>query len=293
MQKIVPFLWFEKDAQLAADFYTKVFGEVEILKTSKLENTPSGTVEVVELRIRGVGITLMAAGPYFKLNPAVSFLVACKTVEEVNEIWEKLSEGSQVLMELATYPFSARYGWIQDKYGVSWQIMFMGDIPYSQRVVPTLMFVGDVCGKAEEAMNYYVSIFKNSKVNGAMRYEAGDGPDKAGTIKHAGFVLDGLELACMDSAHGHKFKFSEATSFLINCQDQQEVDYFWEKLSAVPESEQCGWVKDKYGVSWQVVPTRLDEMLADSDPAKVARVTKAFMEMKKLDIAELEKAFAG
>lgn len=196
-------------------------------------------------------------------------------------------------MELGEYPFSAKYGWIQDKYGLSWQLMFMGERPIMQHIIPTLLFVGAVCGKAEEAINDYVSIFKNSQIGEISRYGKDHVPDKEGTILHASFTLEGQHFAAMDSAHKHEFAFNEAISFVVNCTTQDEIDYYWEKLSSDPNAEQCGWLKDQYGISWQIVPTVLPEMLQDPDPQKVARVTEAFMPMKKIDIAALQQAYKG
>ena len=136
-------------------------------------------------------------------------------------------------------------------------------------------------------------MFRNSKVGDILRYGKGEEPDKAGTVKHAAFTLEGRDFAAMDSAHEHNFTFNEAISFLVRCDTQEEIDYFWGKLSADPEAEQCGWLKDKYGLSWQVVPTVMDEMLKDKDEKKMARVTEAFLKMKKFDIAKLKKAYEG
>lgn len=153
------------------------------------------------------------------------------------------------------------------------------------------MFVHDVCGKAEEAMNFYISMFPDSKIEGIIRYGADQTPEKEGTVAHASFWLCGEEFGAMDSAHEHKFMFNEAVSFIVKCDTQEEIDYYWEKLSAVPESEQCGWLKDKCGVSWQIVPRAMDEMMNTKDEQKLARVTEAFLKMKKFDIAELKKAY--
>jgi predicted 3-demethylubiquinone-9 3-methyltransferase (glyoxalase superfamily) len=293
MQKITPHLWFDKEAQEAAELYTSLFKDSKIENIAQIHDTPSGTADIVTIQLAGQRFMLLNAGPIFKFTPAVSFLIACQTKEEVEELWGVLFKGGTALMELGEYPFSAKYGWLQDKFGLSWQIMFMGDLPSKQKITPTIMFVGDVCGKAEEAMNFYTSIFQNSKVGGMMRYAEGEGPDKAGTIKHAAFTLEGQEFAAMDSAHEHHFTFSEAISFIVNCETQEEIDYFWEKLSAVPEAEQCGWLKDKFGLSWQIVPTAMDQMMASKDEEKLARVTQAFLKMKKFDIAQLQAAYDG
>ena len=196
-------------------------------------------------------------------------------------------------MELGEYPFSERYGWVQDRYGLSWQVMFMGGHKIKQKITPTLMFVGKQYGKAEEAINFYASVFHNAKVGDILRYSKGEEPDREGTIKHAAFMLEGQEFAAMDSAHVHNFAFNEAISFMVHCETQEEIDYYWGKLSADPKAEQCGWLKDKYGVSWQIVPTVMDEMLKDKDEEKLARVTEAFLKMKKFDIEVLLKAYRG
>ena len=194
-------------------------------------------------------------------------------------------------MDLGEYPFSERYGWVQDRYGLSWQVMFTGGHKIKQKITPTLMFVGKQCGKAEEAINFYATVFHNAKVGDILRYNKGEEPDKEGTIKHAAFALEGLEFAAMDSARVHNFTFNEAISFMVHCETQDEIDYYWGKLSADSKAEQCGWLKDKYGVSWQIVPKVMDEMLKDKDKEKLARVTEAFLKMKKIDIKVLEKAY--
>ncbi len=168
--------------------------------------------------------------------------------------------------------------------------MFTGDLAIKQKITPFLLFVGTVAGKTEEAIHFYASVFKNAKIGDIMRYGEGEKPDKEGTIKYATFTLEGQEFGAMDSAHEHTFHFNEAISFMVYCTTQEEIDYYWEKLSAVPEAEQCGWLKDKYGLSWQIVPTVMDAMMADKDKKKLARVTEAFLKMKKFDLATLEKA---
>jgi len=169
--------------------------------------------------------------------------------------------------------------------------MVAGEEPGRQLITPTLMFVGEVCGKAEEAINFYTSVFPDSKVDGILRYSEGEDPDEEGTIKHGSFLLAGQEFAAMDSARGHDFGFNEAISFLMSWETQEEIDHYWDSLSAVPEAEQCGWLKDRYGLSWQVVPSAMDEMLRTGTKEQLARVTEAFLKMKKFDLAELRIAY--
>jgi predicted 3-demethylubiquinone-9 3-methyltransferase (glyoxalase superfamily) len=292
-QKITPHLWFDKEAREAAEFYTAIFKDSKIKNTATLHNTPSGDADIVTVELMGQEFTLISAGPYFKFTPAVSFLVACSTKDEVVALWRELSEGGSALMELGEYPFSEKYGWLQDKYGLSWQVMFMGGREVEQKITPTLLFVGEQCGKAEEADNFYASVFHNAKVGDILRYGKGDEPDKSGTVKHAAFTLERQDFAAMDSARVHNFSFNEAISFMVHCDTQEEIDYFWGKLSADPKAEQCGWLKDKYGLSWQIVPTVMAEMLKDKNGKKLARVTEAFLKMKKFDIAKLKKAYEG
>ena len=293
MQKITTHLWFDKEAKEAAGFYTSIFTDSGVKNTATIHDTPSGSVDIVSIELGGQKFTLISAGPYFKFTPAVSFLVACKTKDEVDALWNKLSKGGAALMPLGEYPFSERYGWTQDKYGLSWQVMFMGDREITQKITPVLMFVGKVCGKAEEAINFYASVFDNAEVGDILRYGKGEEPDKEGTVKYAAFTLEAMEFAAMDSAHAHNFTFNEAISFMAHCDSQKEIDYYWEELSADPKAEQCGWLKDMYGLSWQIVPTVMDEMLKHDDEKKIARVTEAFLKMKKFDIATLEEAYEG
>jgi predicted 3-demethylubiquinone-9 3-methyltransferase (glyoxalase superfamily) len=291
MQAITTHLWFDKEAKEAAALYTSIFKDSKIKNTATLHNSPSGTVDLLTIELLGQEFKLINAGPLFKFTPAVSFLVACDTKEEVEALWNELARGGSALIELGEYPFSEKYGWTQDRYGLSWQVMFMGDRKIEQKITPTLMFVGEQCGKAEEAIKFYASVFHDAKIGHILRYGKGEKPDKEGTIKHAGVSLEGESFAVMDSARAHNFTFNEAISFMVHCDTQEQIDYFWSKLSADPTAEQCGWLKDKFGLSWQIVPTVMDEMLSDKDQSKLARVTEAFLKMRKFDIAKLKEAY--
>jgi predicted 3-demethylubiquinone-9 3-methyltransferase (glyoxalase superfamily) len=287
--KITPHLWFDREAVEAAELYSSTFPNSRVTDISTLHDTPSGDTDVVSFELFGQPFMAISAGPLFRFTPAVSFLVRCGSKAEVDELWETLSEGGEALMPLDSYPFSERYGWTEDRYGLSWQIMFSED--GRQRITPTLMFVGEVCGRAEEAMSFYTSLFPDSEVGQVLRYADGEEPDEEGTIKHAGFSLAGQEFAAMDSAHEHGFGFNEAVSLMVSCDTQDEIDHYWDRMSAVPEAEQCGWLKDKFGVSWQIVPSVLGQLLGGGTEAQKARVTEAFLQMKKFDIAELKRAY--
>lgn len=300
-QRIIPNLWFDRQAEEAAVFYTSLFKNSRVgepIRAGKagfeIHGLPEGTVMTLEFEIEGQTFAAINGGPLFKFTPAISFLVACQTNEEVDALWEKLSAGGAVLMELGAYPFSERYGWTQDQYGLSWQVMAMGDRAAKQKITPMLLFVGEQCGRAEAAIHLYTSVFPNARIGDILRYGKGEEPDKEGTIKQAAFTLEDQDFAAMDSAYKHDFAFNEAISFARLCATQEEIDHYWGKLTADGGQESmCGWLKDPFGVSWQIAPAVLDEMLRDPDKKKVERVTNAFLKMRKLDIGELEKAYRG
>lgn len=293
MDRIRPHLWFDTEAREAAEFYVATFPGSRITNTTTIPDTPSGDAETVSFELFGQGFMAISAGPLFKFTPAVSFLVSCRTRDEVDRYWERLAAGGQALMPLGAYPFSERFGWTNDRYGLSWQVMLSREPEVQQRITPTLMFVGDVSGRAEEAVGLYTSIFPRSAVGDAMRYGPGEEPEREGTFRQCDFTLDGQRFAAMDSAGPHDFTFNEAVSFLVSCTDQAEIDRYWEALSAVPEAEQCGWLKDRFGLSWQIVPAAMDEMMTKGSPEQIARVTQAFLKMKKFDLADLQRAYAG
>ncbi|MFA9289369.1 MAG: VOC family protein [Weeksellaceae bacterium] len=300
MNKIISHLWFDTQAKEAAEFYTTVFPNSKILNFTTLHDTPSGDCDVLTFDVMGHTFMAISAGPLFKFTPAVSFMVNFDPAQDkdaktrIDEVWAKLMDGGTALMPLDKYPFSERYGWVQDKYGLTWQLSLTDPSGEMRpQIIPSIMFVGDVCGKAEEATDFYISVFKDSKRGMIARYPAGSSPDKEGTVMFTDFQLEKQWFAAMDSAQDHKFTFNEAISFMVNCETQEEIDYYWEKLSADPNAEQCGWLKDKYGLSWQISPIALDKMMNDADPDKVARVTQAFLQMKKFDIAKLKQAYEG
>lgn len=289
MQKIIPHLWYDKEAKEAALFYTGIFDNSKLLDAAVIEGTPSGDAEMVSFLLEGQQFRAISAGPFFKFNPSVSLMVACATAEEVDVKYAALSEGGSELMPLDEYPFSRRYAWIQDRYGLSWQLMLVDGGAGGPKITPNLLFSSNVCGKAEEALHFYTGLFENSEISMVSHYGEGEAQDPNAKVNYAGFKLDGMSFAAMDHGFGADFTFNEAFSFIVNCKDQDEIDYFWDKLSAVPEAEQCGWLKDKFGVSWQIVPDLMDEIMFHGSREEKRRVTEAFLKMKKIDINLLKK----
>lgn len=300
MQKIIPHLWFDKEAKQAAAFYCDAFPNAAITQTTVLHDTPGGDSEIVSFSLGGQDFMAISAGPLFKINPSISFILNFDPLqddqarEHLEALWEKLSAGGTALMPLQEYSFSKLYGWVQDKYGVSWQLMLTNPEGEPRPfITPSLMFAGKNTNRAEEAVQFYLSVFKNAKQGTLARYLEDTGPAKKDALMFTDFMLEDQWFAAMDSGVEQGFTFNEAVSLLISCETQEEIDYYWEKLSAVPEAEQCGWLKDTFGVSWQVSPAILDTMMREGSPEQAARVTEAFLQMKKFDIAVLEAAYRG
>lgn len=297
-QKITPNLWFDGNADAAADFYVSAFPDSKIITTSHYPNSAeegladfqkdlAGKVLTVEFELGGLRFTAINAGPEFTFNPSISFMVNFdpsrdeQAREHLDELWAKLIDGGEALMPLDAYPFSKRYGWVKDKYGLTWQLSLTDPAGEPRPfIIPSLLFSGKQTNRAEEAIKFYLSVFKDAEQGTLARYPEDSGPAKAGSLMFADFTLAGQWFAAMDSGIEMDAPFNEAVSLSVACKDQAEIDAFWEKLSTVPEAEQCGWCKDQFGVSWQVVPENTAELL--QKPNGFAHM----MQMKKLVIAD-------
>lgn len=294
MQKIQPCLWLDGNAEEAAEFYTSLFNDSKIGSVTRYNDIvaqaagrPAGSVMTVTFQLAGREFMALNGGPMFKFTPAISFMVSCGSESEVETLWSRLSENGSVLMDLGKYPFSDKYGWVQDKYGLSWQLILQGD---KQDIAPCLLFVNEKRGRAEEAVSFYRSKFGDSETVVMERYGA-DEAGSEGTVKFSRFRLDGCDMIAMDGPGEHAFDFSPAVSFMVNCKDQDEVDHFWEQIADGGGHEQCGWLHDKFGVSWQIVPIALGELLKKADPERSERLMKELLQMTKLDADRLRKAY--
>ena len=293
MKKIIPHLWFDKDAVEAAQWYASLFEDSAVTGVRRIAGTPSGDVDIVDFRLANLDFEAINAGPYFQFNPSVSFMVACRTAGEVDRLHAQLSAGGKELMPLGEYPFSKRYAWIADRYGLNWQLTLAENVGANRKIRPTLLFGGHACGRAEDAMEFYRSVLPESAVGPVSRYAPGEAADPRARINYGELNADGIELVMMDHGMGGRDEFNEAISLMVLCDDQREIDEFWGKLSHVPEAEQCGWLKDRFGLSWQIVPANMGELLANGSDEEVQRVTTAMLQMKKIDIAALEAARNG
>jgi len=276
---IYPCLTLRGKITEAASFYMAVFGEGKVSQTSAY---------VIQIQLSGQKFMLLNDGPQTKPNPSISFMVISETTEETTQYWDKLIAGGEVLMPLDSYGWSSKYGWVQDKYGVSWQLITSSRQDTPQKFCPTLLFTGALAGKASEAISYYTALFPGSGIQGISKYGEGEG-DNTEFVKHAQFKIKGFIAMAMDSSANHKFSFNDAISLVVECENQEEIDKYWQQLTAEGGKEvACGWLTDKYGISWQIIPKVLGALV--SDPKRAARVMNALMKMKKLIIADLENA---
>lgn len=290
--KIVPHLWFDKEAKEAAEYYASIFPNSAVTNVTTISGTPSGDVDIINFKLWGVEFAAISAGPYFKINPSISFFVYCGSDSKIERLYSKLCEGGIVLMPLDKYVWSNKYAWVQDKYGVSWQLD-VDSINSNQKIVPAILFANEKAARVKEAADFYCSIFPDSKILMESPWDKSAGmPD--GSLLFAQLKLNGYILNAMSGgAMKHDFDFNEAVSLMIYCKDQNAIDYYWEKLTEGGNEQQCGWVKDKFGVSWQIVPVEIDEMMRTKDKEQLARVTEVMLKMGKLDLDELRKAYKG
>ena len=292
MERIVPHLWFNDNAKEAVNFYRTLFDDSKMMLEQKLDGTPSGeNAAYYEFTLAGQLFGALNGGPHFTFNPAISISVNCETIEETEVLWRKLIEGGRALMPLQEYPFSKLYGWVEDKYGLSWQVIYTEGFEYEQKITMQLMFSGHMTGKANEAIKYYTDLFKDGVIGDFHEYEEGQAVQEDAKISHANFSILDTEILASDNGTQTDYTFNEAISLMVLCVTQAEIDYYWEKLSADPEAEQCGWLKDKFGVSWQIVPANMNELMSRGTQAQIDAVTQEFLKMKKLDKNHLERAW--
>ncbi|MCC0033842.1 MAG: VOC family protein [Hoeflea sp.] len=296
-QVITPFIWFDCEAEDAARLYTSLFPNSRITQVSHyrgegehIHGQPAGKVMVASFELDGHRFSAINGGPVFKPNPSISFSVHLDSHEKVDVLWKGLSVGGQVLMPLEAYPWSPRYGWLSDRYGVSWQIAVSDKPAERQSIIPSLLFTGDGDGRAAEAIDLYTSIFPDS-TPGMVQYRDGRDGTLGTSVLFGRISLFGQIFNIMDGDGPHDFTFNEAVSLMVSCETQAEVDHYWDALTAEGGSDgRCGWVKDRFGVSWQLVPTALPRLMSSPDRALASRVTQAMLKMNKIDIATLEAA---
>ncbi len=292
MQRFVPHLWYDGAAEEAARLYAGLvpgssvgriarFGKVG----QEIHGQPEGQVLTVEIDLGGTRVVALNGGPAFRFAPSFSLFVALPDRAEVDRVWAGLIEGGAALMPLDAYPWSPRYGWLRDRWGLGWQIC-QGDPAAAGRMVrPCLLFGGEMAGRAEAAIAEWTGLFPGSRIGEPMRHETEPG------LAYGPFDLQGEAFIAMDSRAAPD-GFTEAASIAVLCDGQAEVDRLWRALSAAPEAEACGWLKDRFGLSWQIMPSVVPGMMTGPDQGRADRVMAALLPMKKPDIAALEAAYA-
>ena len=294
-QKIIPCIWCTNTADEAVAFYLSVFQNATELSRSHyptegladFQRPMAGKVLTIDFAVDGFRFTALNAGSEFRPNPMLSFIVNfdpsvdSAAEDDLDRTWARLSDGGQVLMELAEYPFSKHYGWVQDRFGVSWQLMLTNPEGEPRPfIIPSLMFANANVNRGNEALDFYTSVFPDARRGNVFPYSDDQDKVKAGSVMFGEFAVGDQWFAVMDSPVDHEFDFNEGLSLQVECADQAEIDRTWAALSRVPEAEVCGWCKDQFGVSWQVVPDNLDELLEGKGFASM-------LTMKKIVIAEL------
>jgi predicted 3-demethylubiquinone-9 3-methyltransferase (glyoxalase superfamily) len=294
MQKIIPNLWFDHTAAEAVRFYTEAFPDAAVIDTQyyphegllDFQEELAGQELMIEFTVAGYRLIAINAGPEFTPTPSLSLMVNFDPSrdpaarEHLDELWNALSDGGQALMPLQSYDFSPHYGWIQDRYGISWQLILTNpDGEPRPMIVPNLLFGDGVQNRAADAAAYYLETFPGSRNGTDVRYQEQVGPAAPGSVMFSDIELFGQWFALMDSAVEQDFTFNNAVSLMVECDDQAEIDRYWAALSAVPEAEQCGWCTDKFGVSWQIIPVNMGELMATPN------AFPTMLAMRKIDIA--------
>jgi predicted 3-demethylubiquinone-9 3-methyltransferase (glyoxalase superfamily) len=278
-------LWFDGQAKAAADLYCSIFPNSKIKSESPV---------VVDFELCGQRFMGLNGGALFKPNAAISFYVACETEAEVRNLWQILSENGKDMMPLGKYPWSDLYGWMQDRFGVTWQITVDKTRAAGQRITPSMLFTQESHGRGNQAIDFYTSVFPDSSLVMKAFYEEGESTyASTGMLKFSQFNLLGQSFTIMDSGFPMPYTFNEGISFVVDCENQAEVDYFWGKLTEGGQESQCAWLKDKFGVSWQIVPKLLTQLLNHPDREKAGRAMQAMFKMRKIDTVVLQNAFDG
>ena len=298
MNSIIPNLWFDHNAENAVKFYTSLFPNSNIGKTTyfgkegfEYHKKPQGTIMTIDFELHAQKFVALNGGPIFQFNESLSFYVYCESDEAIENLYRKLSEGGQINMPLSKYDWSDKYAWVKDRFGVSWQLD-IDTINSPQKIVPSMLFVNDKYTKVNDAVIHYTSIFPDSKKLFESLYPPNENiPD--GTVLFSQFSLSNNLFNVMSGAGEHKFDFNASISFIVNCESQDEVDYYWSKLTEGATESMCGWLEDKFGISWQIIPTEIYKYIEGAIPEKRSNAINAMFQMKKLDIQKLKQSYEG
>lgn len=294
MQRIVPNVWCQGNADDAGSFYAAVLPDasVEVVASYPTENIPdfqrelAGKALVVDVSVSGYRIRLINAGREYRPTPALSFIVNMDPLRfdggeeearaRIASMWDAFLDGGEERMPLGEYPHSKLYGWVEDRFGVNWQLMLTDPAGEPRPlIIPQFLFTGPV-PQAQAAIDFYTALLPDSALGMLVAK-----PEETGGVLFAEFTLAGQWFSAMDAGAGHDFFFTPGLSLEVDCTDQEQIDALWDALSTVPEAEQCGWLVDQFGVSWQIVPENMGSLM--QHPGAYQRM----LSMKKIIIADL------
>lgn len=271
---LYPCLWFDNNSRDAADFYVSAFPSSKILDSNPLVTT---------FELIGTKFMALNGGPMYKMTPAFSFSVYHENEMETRRLYNLLSKHGNILIPLDKYDWSPLYAWVEDKFGVSWQLD-ANSSGQKEKIIPTLLFVNQKNTMVKDAVEYYKNIFPGSDTIFEAPFPPGTGMPE-GSLLFARFRLNENVINIMCSTEYHDYDFTPGNSIVIECETQEEIDFYWEKLGKDGLYSMCGWLEDKYGVSWQIIPSVLPGLMMD--PEKAGKVAQAFMKMQKLEIGPI------
>ncbi|MCK4024980.1 VOC family protein [Streptococcus iners] len=284
MQTIIPHLWYDTEAKEAVAFYVELFGG-KLDWTYTITDTPSGDSDLIQFQLGDMTLAAISAGPYFKLNESMSLMVNVASKDEVTRLYQALSEGGRILMPLGEYPFSPYYVWLEDRFGLSWQLSYTPDLDKPYQFDICLLFSQEQVGLAQPMLDYYKDKLPQASVGQLSYYGEGE----AAKLNYAELLVAGQKLIVMDHGYGGEASFNEAFSLMVYVDSQDELNFYYDLLSAVPEAEMCGWVKDQFGISWQIVPRILMEAYDTASPETVKTVNDAVLQMRRLDFDQIKE----
>ncbi len=275
VNNIFPCIWFNNDAKEFIERYQSFFDETSILNSNGFITT---------VKWSGSKIMLMNGGPSIQCTPAISLFVYFDQNElRINDLYNTLIDGGKILMPLDKYDWSPKYAWVEDKFGINWQLD-IENMRSPQKIVPSLLFVNDKKLMTKEAVSFYTNAFDDHRILLEAPYFPGSGMPE-GSILFTQFKLQNFVMNAMSSTMVHDYDFSMGISFVLECDTQEQIDYYWDYLGKEGKYSRCGWLTDKYGISWQVIPTILGLLM--SDESLQSEVSEAFMKMTKFIIADL------
>ncbi len=274
-------LWIKgEDLKKAVDKYTKIFDNSKILRSINFDTPLDTTTGYIEFTLGGRVFRAINGELDVAFNNSFSLVVMCPSQEDLNLKWEQLiSNGGKVVMPLGKYDFAECYGWLEDEFGLSWQVFLDGKMPFDFEVVPSLLYPK---GKTKEALEFYATVFKDFRINFVDYLD-----EEKNNIIFSCFTINGSDYFAWDNLSDQEFPFNESTSIMIDCDTQEEIDYYWDKLSADVNAGICGWNKDKFGLSWQICPKYLNDAIFDKE--KYKKIAPAMYKMKKLDLEKLKE----